>query len=90
MIMMPMSVPAIGALSILGVIGTWNDFFNVYMYAPSKATIAVGLQALSSNIQDKYPLLFAAMLISLIPIAVVFSVFQKPIMENVSFGGVKG
>lgn len=90
MIMMPMSIPAIGALAILGVIGTWNDFFSVYMYAPSKATLGVGLNQLSSNIRGEYPKLFAAMLISLIPIVVLFSIFQKTIMENVSFGGVKG
>lgn len=89
-IMMPMSVPALGALGILGVIGTWNDFFTVYMYAPSKATIGVGLNALSQHVNGEYPKLFAAMLISLLPIVVVFSAFQKTIMENVSFGGVKG
>ncbi|MGN1053390.1 MAG: carbohydrate ABC transporter permease [Candidatus Scatosoma sp.] len=89
-IMMPMSIPAIGSLGILGVIGTWNEFFNVYMYAPSKATIGVGLNALSSNIRGEYPKLFAAMIISLLPIVTVFCAFQKTIMENVSFGGLKG
>lgn len=89
-IMMPMSIPALGALGIMGVIGTWNEFFNVYMYAPSKATIGVGLHILSLNIRGEYPKLFAAMFISLLPIVVVFCCFQKTIMENVSFGGIKG
>jgi ABC transporter, permease protein len=89
-IMMPMSIPALGALGIMGVIGTWNDFFTVYMYAPSKATIGVGLHVLSLNIRGEYPKLFAAMFISMVPIVVLFSVFQKTIMENVSFGGIKG
>lgn len=89
-IMMPMSIPALGALGIMGVIGTWNDFFTVYMYAPSKATVGVGLHILSLNIRGEYPKLFAAMFISLIPIVTLFAIFQKPIMENVSFGGIKG
>ena len=89
-IMMPMSVPALGALGIMGVIGTWNDFFTVYMYAPAKATIGVGLHILSLNIRGEYPKLFAAMFISLVPIVALFAAFQKPIMENVSFGGIKG
>ena len=89
-VMMPMSVPALGALGIMGVIGTWNDFFTVYMYAPSKATVGVGLHILSLNIRGEYPKLFAAMFISMVPIVLVFSIFQKTIMENVSFGGIKG
>ena len=89
-IMMPMSIPAIGALGIMGIIGTWNEFFNVYMYAPSKATIGVGLHILSLNIRGEYPKLFAAMFISLLPIVVVFSCFQKTIMENTVAGGLKG
>lgn len=89
-IMMPMSIPIIGALGILSVIGTWNDYFTVFMYAPEKATIGVGLHALSGNIRGQYPSLFAAMVMSLIPIIIVFIIFNKTIMENVSFGGVKG
>lgn len=89
-IMMPMSIPVLGALGIMGVIGTWNEFFNVYMYAPSKATIGVGLHILSLNIRGEYPKLFAAMFIALVPIVAIFCIFQKTIMENVSFGGIKG
>ena len=89
-IMLPMSVPIIGALGILSVVGVWNDFFTVYMYAPNLSTIGVGLNELSKNIRGQYPRLFALMVISLIPVITVFAVFQKTIMENVSFGGIKG
>ena len=55
-------------------------------------TIAVGLQGLVDQMKYRanYPLLFAVMLISLIPILVVFVLFQKTIMENTTVGGLKG
>lgn len=55
-------------------------------------TIAVGLQGLISRMQFKanYPLLFAVMIMSIIPVITVFSIFQKTIMQNTTIGGVKG
>ena len=91
-IMFPMALPGIVAVAILSAIGVWNDYFTVYMYAPSKTTIAVGLQGLVDQMKYRanYPLLFAVMLISLIPILTVFGIFQKTIMENTTVGGLKG
>lgn len=91
-IMLPMAAPALVAVGILQGIGYWNDYFTVYMYAPSKTTIAVGLQGLVDQMKYRanYPLLFAVMLISLIPILTVFGIFQKTIMENTTVGGLKG
>lgn len=91
-IMLPMAIPGLISVAILSAIGVWNDYFTIYMYAPSKVTIAVGLQGLISRMQYRanYPLLFAVMIMSIIPVIVVFSVFQKTIMQNTTVGGVKG
>lgn len=91
-IMLPMAIPGLISVGILSAIGVWNDYFTIYMYAPSKVTIAVGLQGLISRMQFKanYPLLFAVMIMSIIPVIAVFSAFQKTIMKNTTLGGVKG
>lgn len=91
-IMFPMALPGIVSVAILSAIGVWNDYFTIYMYAPSKTTIAVGLQGLVDQMKFRanYPLLFAVMLISLIPVLTVFAVFQKTIMDNTTVGGLKG
>lgn len=91
-IMMPMALPALGAVGIISSIGTWNDFFTVYMYAPSKTTVAVGLNSLVELMKSRanYPKLFAAMLLSLVPILALFIAFNKTIMENTVAGGLKG
>ena len=79
-----MALPGLISVGILSAIGVWNDYFTIYMYAPSKVTIAVGMQGLVTQMQYRanYPLLFAVMIMSIIPVLTVFSIFQKTIMEN--------
>ena len=92
-IMIPMAIPAVAAVAVLQMIGLWNDYFTVYMYAPSKVTIAVGLKGLvdsTSYGKMSYPQLFAVMLISVIPVVVVYACAQKLIVNNTSVGGLKG
>ncbi len=91
-VMLPMAVPGIAAVAILTCIGIWNDYYTVYMYAPSIITVAYGMQRLvaQTSYNANYPELFALMLLSMIPVIVVFCVFQKTIMNNTAVGGLKG
>ena len=91
-IMLPMAIPGLIAVAILSAIGVWNDYFTVYMYAPDKVTIAVGLQGLVNQMQYRanYPLLFAVLIMSIFPVILVFAIFQKKIMANTTLGGLKG
>lgn len=89
-IMLPMAAPALVSVGILQGIGYWNDYFTIYMYAPAKATIAYGIQRISSEAGIDMPKVFAAMMLSVLPIIVVFACFQKVIMNNTAVGGVKG
>ena len=89
-IMLPMAVPALTAVGILTGIEFWNDYFTVYMYAPGKANIAYGIQRISNEAGADLPQVFAAMMLSVIPVLVVFACFQKTIMQNTAVGGVKG
>lgn len=89
-IMLPMAIPALTAVGILTGIGFWNDYFTVYMYAPAKANIAYGIQRISSDAGVDLPKTFAAMMLSVLPVLIVFACFQKTIMNNTAVGGVKG
>lgn len=78
------------SIGILAAIGYWNDYFTVYMYMPEKATIAYGIQRIADQNKSNLPQVFAAMLFSMIPVLIVFSFFQKTIMNNMTVGGIKG
>jgi ABC-type glycerol-3-phosphate transport system permease component len=91
-IMLPQAKPGLIALGIILGINIWNDFFGPFMFIPQRQTLAVGLQDLVNIMQYRaeWPMLFAAMIISVVPVILMFSIFQKTIMENMIAGGLKG
>lgn len=91
-IMVPMAVPAMGALALLSGIGAWNSYMDVLLYNPKWPTIASGLYGLSRTLPrlGNTPGYYAALVIALIPILVIFCIFSDKIMKNFSVGGLKG
>jgi len=91
-IMLPQAKPGLIALGVIFGISIWNDFFAPFMFIPDRQTIAVGLQDIVNIMQYRaeWPMLFAAMIIAVIPVIIVFGIFQKTIMENTVAGGLKG
>ena len=82
---------ASGAISIIPLIGLWNDYQTPSIYLPEHPTLAVGLQFLFDKMQTfSYPLMFATIIIAILPILILFTAFSKTIMENTSVGGLKG
>ena len=92
-IMIPQAIPAISSILIVNAIGYWNDYMTAYLYLPSYPNLALGLYELKSAfsyIQGGEPVYYALMLLSLLPVAIAFIIFQKAIMQNISTGGLKG
>ena len=91
-IMIPMAVPAAGALMLLNGITAWNAYMDVLLYNPDWPTLASGLYGLSRTLPrlGNTPAYYAALIISLIPILVIFSIFSDRIMQNFTVGGLKG
>lgn len=91
-IIIPMAKGPVIAIAVIQLIGLWNDYLTPSIYLPDKPTIAVGLKLLQTTMvqQGNYTLLFATIIIALIPIVVLFCCFSKTIMENTSVGGLKG
>lgn len=92
-IMMPQAVPCLVTLFIMAFIGTWNDYQTLLLYMPSFPTLSSGLylveRTLTRHVYD-YPIYFAALMISVVPIVVLFGLFSDVIMSNFTVGGLKG
>ena len=90
-VVLPMTKGPIIAASILTAIGYWNDYQTPFLYLPDDfQTLAVGLQKFQAENQASYPMVFASMLISIIPILILYIIFQKRIIESTNAGGLKG
>ena len=91
-VMIPQAIPIISAMAVIGCIGLWNDYFTPYIYLRDFPTLATGLYLLqtSSLTVNNKPLYFAVVLLSALPIFIIFMCFQEKIMTSVSMGGLKG
>lgn len=89
-IMLPQAVPAILSLYILSFIGVWNDYQGPLLYLKDMPTIAVGIFRYDEESKGNNHILYAAIIISLIPIIALFLSFQETIMSNTVAGGLKG
>lgn len=92
-IVLPMARPALVTIIILSFQGSWNELsqFIVSTQSPSLTTLTKGVASLASGQLSQgtqYPIKLAAAGIMTVPVAVMFFIFQKRIM-NVSDGAVK-
>lgn len=91
-IMLPMAMGPIMAMFIVASIGTWNNYMTTLLYYPSYPTLTAGLYLYeSSTTRDvDYPLYYTGVLVTMLPVIIVFIAFQDSIMNNVTMGGLKG
>jgi len=92
-IVLPMARPALITLFILSFQGSWNELahFIISTQSTSLTTLTKGVAQLASGqlgSGNRYPLKLAASVLMTIPVAVLFFVFQRRIM-NASAGAVK-
>lgn len=98
-IYLPQSLSTNGSLWVLAFIGQWNNFTSPYLFWNSGKTLATGIKEISDNIESgsstyamQYPKLFAAMLLTIVPVLLIFIGFQvfKGRKKQTESGGVKG
>jgi multiple sugar transport system permease protein len=94
-VVLPLVRPAVITLTILSFQGSWNEFsyFLVSTSSPDHFTLTTGLAQLTSGSLGKgnqYPLFMGAALLTTIPVAVLFFVFQRRLTRDQLAGGVKG
>ncbi|MFF3913858.1 carbohydrate ABC transporter permease [Streptomyces sp. NPDC001852] len=89
-IVLPMSRPVLGVVSIFALVAVWQDFLWPLMVFSDtdKQPISVALVQLSQNI--RLTVLIAAMVIASIPMVALFLLFQRQIIAGISAGGTKG
>ncbi len=90
-IMMPLASKALTTYTILCFLGFWNDYWYPSLFYDQHPTLAVGLTHISiaATGTGNYPLLFAAMIVTIIPVLILFALFQKQMLGNISGGGLK-
>jgi len=92
-IVMPQCIPALGVIAIFAGMQAWNDFLGplLYLIDESKYTLSIGLTFFqSTNSYDvKFNLLMAASTLVVLPVIVLFLLFQKAFIGGITVGSIK-
>lgn len=92
-ILFPLLKPAIVTSCILKGVGTWNEYYSANLYLQDKtkyATVATSLYTFVGPLGSKYNLICAGVIISLLPVLIVFILCQDQIYSGLTSGSVKG
>ena len=92
--MLPQAIGVILSLYIVSFIGSWNDYYSPILFLEDYPTLATGIYIYEQTIfhdgNGDIPMLFAGVILSVIPILTLFIVFQDKIMSISLGGGLKG
>lgn len=92
-IILPQLKPALITAAIFSFYWTWNDFMGplIYLNKPKLYTISIALRAFSDpSAQTDWGAIFAMLSLSLVPVFVIFIIFQRYLVEGISTTGLKG
>lgn len=91
-IMLPLSKPALATIIILSFTGTWNSYLipTTFVNKESMFTLVQGLNAAKDQFFDRVNVTMAGVVLTTIPVIIVFLLFQKYYVEGVASSGIKG
>lgn len=91
-ILFPLLKPAIVTSLILKGVGVYNEYYasNLYLQSKELKTISTALYTFTGPYGNQYNYICAGVLITIIPILIIFIVFQKQVYGGLAAGAVKG
>ena len=91
-LILPNSKALISVLVIFTVMWRWNDFQwpLIILSDPSMYTVQLGLAMLNGALHVNPNHIMAAALLSIIPVVIIFFIFQKQFVQGIASTGIKG
>lgn len=90
-IIMPLSKPALAALTIFTFQFQWGDFYGplIILSSPELFTLPLGLALFQQGSRTVWNLVMAGSVLALLPMIVIFFIFQKQFVRGISLSGMK-
>lgn len=87
----PLAKPALTTLGIFVLVGSWNDFLRplIYLTDDSRMTITLGIYNMQGAFATNWPVLMCTVMVSIIPVLIVFICLQDLFVEGVALTGMK-
>ena len=91
-IMLPLVRSGLVALGIISFRFAWNDLMwpMIVNSSPDKMTLSAGLSYLQGQHWTDYPAMMAGAVMAVLPLLILFAVFQRQFIEGIAMSGIKG
>lgn len=91
---LPMARPGMVTVAIFNFLGLWNEYLLglVLLIDPDKQTLPIGIanMVVALNYRSEWGPLFAAMVLAMVPVLVIYSALHKRVVEGMVMGALKG
>lgn len=89
---LPLARPALAAVAIFTFLGAWDEFIWALtaINDPQLYTLPIALRLFQQQRGTEWGLVFAASVVTVLPVIVVYVIFQRQIISGVTAGAVKG
>ena len=91
-VLLPLVKPGLTTLAILGMLNTWKDLMwpLINNSQADKMTLAAGLAMLIGEHTTYYEQVMAGGVIAVLPLIVLFVIFQRQFVQGIAHSGIKG
>lgn len=90
-IALPLITPALVVVGLVNFVNIWNDFFFPFIIitSRSKETVPLAVTMFYGEYSNQWPMIAAALTISVIPIMLIFFIFSKYFISGITQGAIK-
>jgi raffinose/stachyose/melibiose transport system permease protein len=91
-ILLPLARPALGTVSVLAIVGSWNQFLLPLLVfsEPTWWTIPVGIQQFQGQYASDVARIFAYLVLAMVPALAFYAVAERQLIGGITLGATKG
>ena len=91
-VVIPLAAPGVFTAGILGFVNAWDEFLLALSLNSSATmrTLPVGISLYQGEFTFPWPTISAALIVAIVPVAVLIAIFQERVVGGLTQGGLKG
>ncbi len=91
-VVIPLAAPGVFTAGILSFVNSWDEFLLALSLNsnPAFRTLPVGITLYQGEFSFPWPIISAALIVAIVPIAVLIAIFQERVVGGLTQGGLKG
>jgi multiple sugar transport system permease protein len=91
-VVIPLAAPGVFTAGILAFVNAWDEFLLALSLnsSPALRTLPVGITLYQGEFSFPWPIISAALIVAIVPVAVLIAIFQERVVGGLTQGGLKG